>query len=1390
MNSVREILHELSLKGISVSVNGDNIVANGPKGSLTSDVLATLKSRKDEIIGTLELHGTEPARNDDRMPLSRAQKRIWFLDKMNPGNLVWNIALAFRLCGKLDRSALERSFREILRRHEVLRTAFYAVDGLPQARLVSVDDWKVSYDDLRDLPIDQRESSLLCKASKEAQSPFNLECGPLFRVGLLQANDDEYLLVMVTHHIVADGWSLGVLSTELTSLYGAFAAGRPSPLAELDQSYRDYVAWERDCDGKNLTDIAWWREKVGGQLPVLELPSDRSRAGGGSAAGRRISVSIPKDLGQRLVRLARAEGVTTFMLLLSAFKVLLCRYTGVDDVVVGTATSYRNQPGFSGLVGMFVNSIVLRSDLSGNPRFDELLRRVRTTVTEAFAHQGATFDQVVEAVQPKRDAHQSPLFQVMFAFQNFRLPLVRLEGLEVARQKLELSGARYDLSVEIWNADDEFVCDFEFATDIWNEASIARMQSHYLRILDQCAEEATYHILDVPLLTEAERQSILGEAAHNAREYPLLPVHSIFEREALRDPAAIAVTSGQAQLSYGDLNCLANQFAHVLADLGVKTETAVGLCLIRSPELIAMMLASLKAGGLYVPLDLNYPVDRLRAMITDADIEILVTDETEKAEELCRDLHVRVVDIRALMSASSAKPTVAPAVSSSPDQLAYIMYTSGTTGVPNGVEVIHRGIVRLVTNPDYVRLSSETVTLSMAPATFDASTFEIWAPLLNGGRCVLYPAHLPDAVLLSRVLKQCSVNTLWLTASVFNWIIDSAPETLSTVAQLLIGGEALSVPHVRRALSKLPQADIINGYGPTENTTFTCCYLIPREIDSDIRSIPIGRPIAGTKAVILDARLQPSPVGAIGELCVGGDGLARGYRNRAKLNAEKFISDPLRPPERLYRTGDLARYLTDGTIEFIGRRDHQVKVRGHRVELSEIDHLVSKHPGARVSVTEVRRHSTGDDIIVTWFVPSAEKAASTEDIRMYLESRLPRYSIPNIIAPIAEIPLLAHGKVDRAMVSAQPLPNAESAEKPLAPVNGAEKLIAQAMAEVLQVDRVGVDDDFFALGGHSMAALRLAASLEEKLGRPVSPALFFQAPSVTALSSHFAGLDSASNHFVTLNVGGTRPPLFCMHGLDAGVHYFLNLVRHLDHEQPVFGLRPGPLLHGVEKTAVLEVITSAYASEIRRIYPTGPYRICGYSFGGIPAFEVARQIAKHSDDVLLVLIDAFNYRSRPRTSFVSTVLAKAKRIVQLTLQRQLLAKIEERRNKTPIGIADVPVWVPADNREFALNLGIATTNHKLQRSNSAAVLFQVSDRSLTFFPDVDGQNGWRGLMPRGFSVVPLDGDHHNIMREPAITNLAAKLTEVLAVSESRNASKARPDVRASSGRIWNWLAMK
>jgi amino acid adenylation domain-containing protein len=1034
-------------------------------------------------------------------PLSFAQERLWFLDQLTPGTAAYNLPTAVRLCGELNRAALEASLDEIVRRHEVLRTCFVAVEGKPVQMMAPSARLAVTVIDLGPMPEAECAVEVQRLASEEARRPFNLAQGPLVRATLLRLSDQEHVLLLTLHHIVSDAWSRGVFNHELTALYDAFAAGRPSPLPALPVQYADYVVWQREwLRGAVLEhQLQYWRRQLAG-VPVLELPFDYPRPAVETYRGARAAFRLPKQLRARLTALSRQEGVTLYMTLLAAFQTLLARYTGQDDIAVGSPIAGRNRAEFEGLIGFFVNTLVIRSDLSGDPTFRELLGRVREVALGAYTHQELPFERLVEELAPARSLSHSPLFQVMFVLQNAPQQTLELTAVSLEPMEVDSGASKFDLTLFMNEGTEGLSGQLEYDTDLFEAGTIRRMLGHWEVLLEGIAADPDRRLSELPLLPEAERRQLLVDWNRTGAAYPRACLHELFERQAAGTPGAVALLDEGERLTYAELNARANQLAHYLQRRGVGPEVPVGICVERSLEVVVGLLGILKAGGAYVPLDPAYPAPHLAFMLEDAAVQYVLTQERLRASLPWRGAEVVCLDAdRALFAQESDQDLGLPLT---PEHAAYVMYTSGSTGTPKGVVGLHRGTLnRCQWMWQQYPFAPHEVCCQKTALSFVDSVWEIFGPLLRGIPLLLVREHVvKDPVQLVLQLAAHHVTRITLVPALLRAILDvlaQAQERLPALKFWVSSGEALLPDLAQRFSALLPHAVLVNLYGSSEVAADVAWYEVG-PIDRRAPSMPIGRPIANTQVYVLDPHLHPVPVGVSGELYVGGANVARGYLNRPALTAERFVPDPFgpEPGERLYRTGDLARSRPDGTLEYLGRIDHQVKVRGHRIELGEVEAVLRAQAGVRQAVVVAREEMPGDKRLVAYVVPAQAPGPAVRELRDSVTAQLPDYMVPSAFVLLDALPLTPNGKVDRRALPAPEGVRPELEAAYVAPRTPLEEAVAGIWSEVLGLKRVSIDDNFFEVGGHSLSAIRVISRLRDAFHIELPLRAFFEAPTV------------------------------------------------------------------------------------------------------------------------------------------------------------------------------------------------------------------------------------------------------------------------------------------------------
>jgi len=1047
-----------------------------------------------------EAPAIKPISRDQELPLSFAQKRLWFLDQLEPNSSFYNLPTAMRLKGELNVEALEKSINEIIRRHETLRTHFTAVKGKPQQVIVPELSITPRLIDLSKLAQDAQQAKAQQLATEEAQQPFDLSQAPLFRVSLVKLNDAEHNVLFTMHHIISDGWSVGVLVQEVAALYEAISRGEPSSLADLPIQYADFAVWQRDwLQGEILEkQLNYWTEQLKDSPPVLDLPTDLPRPAMQSFRGASLYRKFSPGLLKSLQSLGQREGATLFMILIAAFKTLLFRYTGQNQINVGTPHANRDRIETEDLIGFFVNTLVMSTDLSGHPTFKALLQRVREVAFGAYAHQDVPFETLVDTLHPQRDLSHTPLFQVMFVLQNAPMKSLEMEGLTFESIQIKSGTAKFDLSLVVVESENDLSAVIEYNTDLFYAGTIERMFDHFEFLLENIIANPEQSIATIPLIKADESHQILYEWNETKADFPSDKcMHQWFESLAEQNPDAIALTFAGQKLTYGEFNRRANQMARYLQNIGVGKEDLVGICMERSIEMMIGIMGTLKAGGAFIPLDPAYPTDRLDYMIADSSLSVLLTQQV--LDQRLNPQQAKIVCVDSEWEKISGEANDNLNLDINPSNLAYVIYTSGSTGKPKGTMLQHRGWCNLGKAQQLAfGQGKDSRVLQFSALSFDASVWEMVMALLSGAAlCLTDREMLTTGQGLLQVLEQNEITMVTLPPSVLAVVPEAELPNLKTI---ITAGEACSADLVSRWGNG---RRFFNAYGPTEITVCASMFLVP---DGYKQNPPIGRPIANFQLYVLDANLQPVAKGVPGELCIGGAGLARGYLNRPHLTADKFIPDPFSRDSgaRLYRSGDLVRYLPDGNIEFLGRIDHQVKVRGFRIELGEIEAVLKDHSNILDAAAIVREDKPGDKRIVAYLIADAGKELTVGELRSYLRERLPEYMVPSAFMTLDEFPLSPSGKVDRKRLPAPDLSRPELGSEFVAPRNETEEKLASICAELLNLEKVGVYDNFFELGGHSLLATQFIAHIRDDFQVELPLRILFESPTIADLAMKIA----------------------------------------------------------------------------------------------------------------------------------------------------------------------------------------------------------------------------------------------------------------------------------------------
>jgi amino acid adenylation domain-containing protein len=1038
----------------------------------------------------------------DAGPAGLLQTQIWLQEQIAGNSGAYNIPTALRIRGPLEKGALHESLNQIIARHEALRTLFLPGENGPRQLICPIRHVELAYRSLERLPQSSREAALLSELREETRRPFNLDRDLMLRAVLFRLSRDEHALLIATHHIASDGLSVTVLLNELKTLYESNLSGTPPGLPELPIQYADYAAWQREqyLEGRFNEQLEYWKRELQGDLPSLELPLDRLRSVDGQFEGAREQLDLPPSLCAAVQNAAREFRVTDFTILYSAFNALLARYCNQSELITGTVVAGRNRVELEPLIGFLVNLLILRVRIPPETTAAALFSRFQQKFLEAFPNQDVPFDQVVAALE--RPAGAAPLVQAIFALQDTFLEKTTWGPLVVEWIDTHNGTAKFDLSLTIHRSS-TLSAVLEYRTALFDSTTIQRLLHHYFRLLESMLAAPGAPFWQLPILSPEEHLQVVESWNCTQTPYPReSTIGDVFHAQALATPRATALIFEDETLTYEVLDQRSDALATHLLATGAAPGQFIALCMERSLDLIVAMLAVIKSGAAYVPLDPDYPVERLEMLVRDCAAPIVLTHHQHAGKfrnTPTRTLELDTSDARGFFEvlANHRLP------SGSPESPAYVMYTSGSTGVPKGVVIPHRAVLRLVKNTNFADLGPSQTFLQFAPASFDAATLEIWAPLLNGGKLCIAPPGKITLEDLGRIIRERGISTLWLTSALFNLMVEEQIDALKPLRQLLTGGDAASYSHFRKFHSEIPYCRLINGYGPTENTTFTACKTFgPDDLRQGI--VPIGKPISNTQVYILDQFLRPVSIGVVGELFTGGDGLAREYLNAPELTAEKFLPHPFKPGQRIYRTGDRARFLSSGDIQFLGRLDHQVKIRGYRIEPGEIEHALRMHPAVRDAVVLMCGESQSDKHLVCCWIPQppVSPAVTSDSLSFFLKQKLPDYFIPARLISLEKFPINANGKVDRRALRATVanLVDETAHSAPANEISPLEKTLLEIWRDVLKNPSIRPHEDFFQLGGHSLLATQLISRINKQLNLRLPLRLIFDHSTVAELA--------------------------------------------------------------------------------------------------------------------------------------------------------------------------------------------------------------------------------------------------------------------------------------------------
>jgi amino acid adenylation domain-containing protein len=1405
--SALELVRFLEGRGVRLLMEGERLRLNAPRGVLTRELEGLVAASRQEIIELLK--DGHPPSLFDAVQIPRAarhrpiqaspgQAGLWFLDQITPGDTSYIIIHSIRERGPLNLAAQEHALNTMVARHEVLRTTFREMDGQLYQIIAPELVLAIPVQDLRALPGEEREAAASTVTIEEARRPFDLARGPLLRYQILRLDNEEWQSVLVVHHIIFDGWSLALFNREMGALSAAFAAGHASPLADLPIQYADYAAWQREqLAGVSLQgQLKYWRQQLAGPLPLLQFPCARPRPATRTTRGSVEYRMLPSDLSGSVEALGRRNRATPFITYLAAFSALLHRCTLQDELLVGVPIAGRNQIETEGLLGLFINTLVLRADASGNPAFAEMLSRIRTTTLDAFSNQDVPFDELVRVLHPERSSSHTPLFQVMFN-------LINLE-LEAEPWAVDTGTSKYDLTLTLVPTGSGMQCVWEYSLDLFEATTIRRLAGYFETLLAGIVPDPERGILDLPLTTEAERQQLLTAWGCTPAPYAdAATIPSLFQEQVARTPDAVAVRSEGGDLSYRELNARANRLARHLRAVGVGPGVRVGVYLECSPDVWVGLLSVLKAGGAYVPLDPNYPHQRLAFMLANAGVRVLITQK-RLAPKLPASQTLFQIDTD--MAALELESAADLDTSLGPDDIAYVMYTSGSTGRPKAVEGTHRGAVnRFAWMWRAYPFAPGEIACQKTSLSFVDSIWELFGPLLQGIPTVVAPKPVTtDPLRLVDFLAEQRASRIVLVPSLLRILLETSHDIAERLPALWLwvtSGEAIPADLGLRFRAAMPHATLLNLYGSSEVSADVTSYEVTGD---EVSRIPIGRPIANTQVYVLDHARQPVPFDVPGELYVGGPGLARGYLNLPELTEARFVPDPFSPGSgrALFRTGDLGLFRPDGNLDLLGRLDDQVKIRGMRIEPGEIEAVLRQQEHVTEAVVAVRPVGESDTRLVAYLVASNGRAATASELRAVLRLHLPEHMIPAVFVHLPALPRTPNGKVDRR---ALPEAGGMVLEKTscVAPRTDTETRLAALWQSLLGVGPVGVHDGFFDLGGHSLLAVRLFAAIETAFGKRLPMTTILDGGTIEQLARGIDGVVAPSiwPSLVPLQSGGSRPPFFCVHTINGDVFPYRALASHVGSDQPFYAVRARGMDGLQEPHPSLQAAAADYIREIKQVQPQGPYYFGGFSCGANIAFEMAQQLQARGDEVGLVAlfdsppVNSDYYNLRWEFSFcVRWVRAFPGRLGRFLRKdregrfdvirrkwHKLATKsgiVQEDRSKSLHDRADLfamqfgeylfgdPGLIPAHHERVIAALYHSLLEYEPREYPGRLTLFRAAQQPLDC--SHDPLMGWARLSPAGIDVQTVPGDHSSILAEPAVRHLAQALVSALAHSASRS----------------------
>lgn len=1309
-------------------------------------------------------------------PLSYQQESLWFIDQLEPGRAIYNIPLCLKVEGKLNIPTLEKSLKIMINRHEVLRTCFDIVNGEISQIIYANQDFKIRVVELSNFPFDERLEKALSLANDEVRSSFDLKKSPLFRCHIIKLDELNHLLTFTFHHIVFDGWSVGIFIKELGNLYNNLNAGENTLPDEPPLQFADFTIWQREWfqSETKQKQLKFWKEELKDSNTSLELPADFIRPAKQSHNGNFELIKLPADLVEDLKSLSLTQGATLFMTLLSALKILIYRYSGQTDISVGSPIAIRNSEELENLLGFYVNTIVFRSALEDNLSFKDLLAQVRQRSLNIFENLDLPFDKVVEEIQPKRELNRNPLFQIMFALQTVPEYESDFDNLKFDPVQLGTGTSKFDLLIELKESKRGIEGFIEYSTDLFKADSLKRLADHFEILLREIISNPDKNISDYSLLSPEENKFL--DSINNTEILYSGPqsLHRLFEEQVEKTPDKIAVEFEGKVLTYSELNAKSNQVADYLRKLGIQAGSLVGICIDRSLEMFIGMIGILKTGCAYVPMDPAFPPDRLNYMLEDANIMFLLTSNKLKKIFNRQDLKFVLLDDDWEFIEKENDKNVHSQISS--EELSYVIYTSGSTGKPKGVQITHKAVVNFLHSmQEKPGLTPDDIIVSVTTISFDISVLELFLPIVTGAKLIIASkAASSDGNLLLRLLDEKNASVMQATPATWRLMIESGWES-SPNLKMLCGGEALPLELANQMLER--GCSLWNMYGPTETTIWSAV----KKIEPGSDAVLIGPPIANTQFYILDKKMNPVPINVPGELLIGGDGLAKGYLNRSELTNEKFIPNPFsQSGSKLYRTGDLARFKPNGDVEFLGRLDFQVKIRGFRIELGEIEKVLEMMDTIQSALVIGKEFGAGDMRLIAYFIPSSESTVEVKQIKNYLAQKLPDYMIPSFFVSMVKFPLTPNGKIDRKNLPAPDDLAIATLNEHVPPSDDTESKLIEIWKKVLGLNKIGVTDNFFEIGGHSLLAARLFAHIEREMGEALPLAVLFQAPTIKEISNIIKKKDTKAiwSTLVPIRKAGSKPPLFLVHGAEGNVLLYRDLANYLGADQPVYGFQSKGLDGKEELVTHFPEMAANYIKEMKKVQRDGPYYLGGYCLGGAIAYEMAQQLKQNGDEIALIaLLESYNIRQAPdRFPFYYKIYHYIQHI-GFQIGNIILSKSENRsryfKDKLKLELSRYKIKFNIVLSKLSVKAGIGKglnyTHLMIDKINDKALyeyIPQMYDGKVALFKPKryyaglnDPSFGWGKLTSGGIKIIEMPINPRGILNKPFVKDLAQKLKE-------------------------------